>query len=164
MVQPQAYCISKFFYFFYSIYRHLSSVPFASAVVFLLSFLLVLIFCIHLYMTLISDLFVFLSSHTCLDADLLVHTASRGFLQNGPDAIALYRGHVGAFPFGTSVTGASLIDAVVYATNNKQGRRLVNVLVPGMNIYLSFLFSSLDILIQLCIFFGFVLVFFFFFY
>ncbi|XP_041469734.1 uncharacterized protein LOC121419367 [Lytechinus variegatus] len=65
------------------------------------------------------------------NADLLVHTATRGFLQNGPDAIAVYRAHVGAFPFGTSVTSAGLIDAVVYSTNNKEGRRLVNVLVPG---------------------------------
>eukprot|EP00057_Strongylocentrotus_purpuratus_P033678 XP_792358.3 PREDICTED: LOW QUALITY PROTEIN: uncharacterized protein LOC587541 [Strongylocentrotus purpuratus] len=79
-----------------------------------------------------SDGFFVIGSHLMgKNADLLVHTATRGFLQNGPDAIALYRGHVGAFPFGTSVTGASLIDAVVYATNNRKAGGLLNVLVPG---------------------------------
>ena len=77
-----------------------------------------------------------------LDADLLVHAANRGFLQNGPDAVALYRANVNAFPFGTRVTRAGLIDAVVYSTNNKLGRRLVDALIPGREFRLFHIFSE----------------------
>ncbi|XP_071493888.1 uncharacterized protein [Diadema antillarum] len=65
------------------------------------------------------------------EADLLLHAAPRGFLQNGPDAVALYRAHEGAFPPGTPVTEKSVIDAVVYSTNHKRANSLVDRLVPG---------------------------------
>ena len=53
------------------------------------------------------------------------------FLQNGADAVALYLGDATAFPNGTAVTAANLIDAVVYENNNPDDRGLIDVLTPG---------------------------------
>ncbi len=58
-------------------------------------------------------------------------TFDDGLLQNGPDAIAIYRDHAASFPNGTPVTLANLIDAVVYDTNDADDTGLLNVLTPG---------------------------------
>ena len=54
-------------------------------------------------------------------------------LQNGPDAIALYRGNTSMFTNGMSVTNTSLVDAVVY-DSSRRGRHdpgLTRWLTPG---------------------------------
>ncbi len=48
-------------------------------------------------------------------ADLIVPD---GFLQNGPDAVALYAASAAQFPNGTPVTTTDLIDAIVYGPAN----------------------------------------------
>ena len=63
-----------------------------------------------------------------------------GFIQNGADAVALYRAPASKFPNGTSVTKTGLVDAVVYGTNDKDDDGLLGVLTPGghqININLS---------------------------
>lgn len=52
-------------------------------------------------------------------------------LQNGPDAIAIYRGTADAFPDGTPATGDALVDAVVYGTDDPAATGLLEVLTPG---------------------------------
>ncbi|MDY7076097.1 MAG: lamin tail domain-containing protein [Chloroflexota bacterium] len=52
-------------------------------------------------------------------------------LQNGADAVALYADDAANFPNGTLVTDASLVDAVVYDTNDADDPGLLDVLTPG---------------------------------
>ncbi|NND47427.1 MAG: hypothetical protein HKN55_07150 [Woeseiaceae bacterium] len=52
-------------------------------------------------------------------------------LQNGADAVAVYAGDAVDFPNGTPVTGSSLIDALVYDTNDGDDSGLLSVLTPG---------------------------------
>lgn len=47
-------------------------------------------------------------------------------LQNGADAVALYRGNASDFPTGTAVTSANLVDAIVYDTNDADDTGLLN--------------------------------------
>jgi len=56
---------------------------------------------------------------------------ANNILQNGADAVALYLGDATAFPNGTAVTAANLVDAVVYENNNPDDRGLIDVLTPG---------------------------------
>lgn len=56
-----------------------------------------------------------------------------GFLQNGPDAVALYHARPTAFPDRTAVTNMGLVDAVVYGTNDKHDTGLLRVLTPGQH-------------------------------
>lgn len=52
-------------------------------------------------------------------------------LQNGQDAIALYRGDATDFPDGTRVTTDGLVDAVVYGTNDSDDPELAVLLADG---------------------------------
>jgi len=52
-------------------------------------------------------------------------------LQNGTDAVALYQGDAVDFPNGTTVATASLIDAVVYDTNDADDAGLLVLLNAG---------------------------------
>ncbi|XP_022081290.1 uncharacterized protein LOC110974170 [Acanthaster planci] len=61
---------------------------------------------------------------------------SGGFLQDGPDAIALYRAPSGAFPQGTQATSRSLVDAIVYSTEDNSHISLVDKLLPGRSVVL----------------------------
>ncbi len=54
-----------------------------------------------------------------------------GFLQDGPDAVALYRAPAGAFPHGTEATSRCLVDAVIYSTEDKEHISLVEKITPG---------------------------------
>ncbi|XP_013397520.1 uncharacterized protein LOC106164224 [Lingula anatina] len=56
---------------------------------------------------------------------------SVSIIQNGPDAIALYRGHSSNFTTGMSPTKKGLIDAVVYGTNDAQNRVLLDSLLQS---------------------------------
>jgi len=51
------------------------------------------------------------------------------FLQNGPDAVAIYQAPAVAFPNNTAVTAAGLIDAVVYDTADADDAGLLDVLL-----------------------------------
>ncbi len=57
-------------------------------------------------------------------------TFPTNFLQNGPDAVALYQANASAFPAGTPVTTSNLLDAVVYDTADLDDPGLL-VLTPG---------------------------------
>jgi len=54
-----------------------------------------------------------------------------GVLQNGQDAVALYQGNASSFPNGTPVTTSSLIDAVVYGTDDPDDPGLQFLLNSG---------------------------------
>ncbi|PKP68280.1 MAG: hypothetical protein CVT82_15830, partial [Alphaproteobacteria bacterium HGW-Alphaproteobacteria-4] len=56
---------------------------------------------------------------------------SDNFLQNGPDAVALYLGDATDFPNGTAVTTANLIDAIVYDTDDADDAGLLVLLNAG---------------------------------
>ena len=56
---------------------------------------------------------------------------SNGFLQNGPDAVALFVGNGVDFPNDTPVTTVNLIDAIVYDTNDSDDPGLLVLLNPG---------------------------------
>ncbi|GHB68230.1 ExeM/NucH family extracellular endonuclease [Persicitalea jodogahamensis] len=58
-------------------------------------------------------------------------TFSSNTLQNGADAVALYRANASDFPNGTSVTETNLLDAIVYDTNDSDDSGLIDVLTPG---------------------------------
>lgn len=65
------------------------------------------------------------------NVDLVVDPGASGALQNGPDAIALYRGAADAFPNGASVSKEGLIDALVYGTDDSDDFELLDALTPG---------------------------------
>lgn len=52
-------------------------------------------------------------------------------LQNGADAVALYRGTASDFPSGTAVSTTNLIDAIVYDTNDADDAELLALLNAG---------------------------------
>lgn len=55
----------------------------------------------------------------------------RGTLQNGPDAVGLVAGDASAFPSGTALTTAKLIDAVVYGPTDSPDEGLLVLLEAG---------------------------------
>lgn len=58
-------------------------------------------------------------------------TFSNNFLQNGADAVALYRADASDFPNNTAVTTTNLLDVIVYDTNDADDTGLIDVLTPG---------------------------------
>ncbi|XP_070578841.1 uncharacterized protein [Ptychodera flava] len=64
-------------------------------------------------------------------ADIVLDSGSGGFLQDGPDAIAIHRAPATAFPYSTPVTDVSLLDAIVYSNNDNVDQVLLNTLTPG---------------------------------
>lgn len=56
------------------------------------------------------------------------YTVSNGFLQNGPDAVAIYQDNASTFPAGTAPTTTNLVDAFVYGTNDADDVDLLNAL------------------------------------
>ena len=64
-------------------------------------------------------------------ADIYVDPGSSGWLQNGADAVALYSGDAADFPNGTPVTTGSLLDALVYDTNDADDADLLVLLNEG---------------------------------
>lgn len=61
----------------------------------------------------------------------VVTTFAGNTLQNGQDAVALYRGHASDFPNGTPVTTDQLVDAVVYGTGDADDPGLAPLLIDG---------------------------------
>lgn len=64
------------------------------------------------------------------NADLVLPS---GFMQPGPDAVALYDNTVDAFPMGAPATNEDLLDAVVYGNSSPTDFALVDLLVPGQS-------------------------------
>lgn len=58
-------------------------------------------------------------------------TFAGNFLQNGPDAVALYDAPASTFPTPTAPTATSLLDALVYDTSDADDAGLLDVLTPG---------------------------------
>jgi uncharacterized protein YdeI (BOF family)/exonuclease III len=56
---------------------------------------------------------------------------ANNLLQNGPDAVALYKGTSANFPNGTSVTTDNLVDALVYDTDDADDAGLLVLLNSG---------------------------------
>ena len=56
---------------------------------------------------------------------------SDSLLQNGPDAVALYRADAAAFPIGAAITTENLIDALVYDTGQETDVGLLPLLLAG---------------------------------
>ena len=52
-------------------------------------------------------------------------------LQNGADAVAIHAGDVTDYPNDTPVSGFSLVDAIVYDTNDSDAEKLLAVLTPS---------------------------------
>jgi len=59
------------------------------------------------------------------------YIVSSSFIQNGPDAIALYNGNTADFPEGTTLTINNLIDAFVYDTDDADDEGLLTLLIAG---------------------------------
>ena len=61
--------------------------------------------------------------------DIILHD---NFLQNGPDAVALYYAEARLFPRGTIATAMNMVDVVIYKTDNGvDGSTLLDKLAPG---------------------------------
>ena len=52
-------------------------------------------------------------------------------VQNGPDAIVLYRGPVEDFPSRSAPVSSGLVDAVAYSVNDVNASFLLRLLTPG---------------------------------
>jgi large repetitive protein len=55
------------------------------------------------------------------------------FIQNGPDAIALYVGNGSDWPNGTAPTSLNLLDAIVYNNAAEEDQELLDSLTPGQS-------------------------------
>ncbi len=66
------------------------------------------------YSSNINGIFLLGNSGVCPTPNIIFNT---NFLQNGADAVAIYKDNVSTFPNGTLVTTTNLIDALVYDTN-----------------------------------------------
>lgn len=63
--------------------------------------------------------------------DLEIDPGSSGALQNGPDAVALYRASPDTFPRGSHPVPENLHDALVYGTDDPEDFALLQGLTPG---------------------------------
>ena len=74
-----------------------------------------------------ADGFFVLGTTAVPNVDLVI--GSENIIQNGPEAVALYQADGSDFPFGTYVTNANLIDAIVYGTNDFPDAEFVMILL-----------------------------------
>ncbi|WP_179004400.1 T9SS type A sorting domain-containing protein [Winogradskyella forsetii] len=58
--------------------------------------------------------------------DIDLPPGGSGYIQNGPDAIAIYQDSAANFPEGTAVTMTNLIDAIVYGTSDSDDPELLS--------------------------------------
>ncbi len=65
------------------------------------------------------------------NVDMIFDPGASGFLQNGPDAVALYLADATAWPVDAPPTTSGLVDAVVYGTLDPDATGLLTVLTPG---------------------------------
>ena len=65
------------------------------------------------------------------NADLTFDPGQFGNLQNGADAVVLYKGHATSFPNGAPITTANILDAVVYGTDDPTDAELLPLINAG---------------------------------
>ena len=75
--------------------------------------------------------FFILGSSTVPGVGLVLTFNAQGSIQNGADAIALYTGDAAAWPTGTMVSAANLVDAIVYGTADPTDNEVLAALCPG---------------------------------
>ena len=75
-----------------------------------------------------GDGFFVLGNPGVANVDLVFDPGSFGTLQNGADAVALYRGDASDFPNDTAATTTNLVDAIVYDTNDSDDTELLAAL------------------------------------
>ncbi|MGB4575396.1 MAG: hypothetical protein WBI06_00655, partial [Paludibacter sp.] len=73
----------------------------------------------------------FVIGSTGMGTGIEVTPGGSGWLQNGQDAVALYKGNGTDFPDGTAIKTTNLIDALVYETNDTDGADLLVLLNVG---------------------------------
>ncbi|MBM3428643.1 MAG: hypothetical protein FJX95_07660, partial [Bacteroidetes bacterium] len=65
------------------------------------------------------------------NVDMIFDHGASGFLQNGPDAVALYLADATSWPVDAPVSATGLVDAIVYGTADPDATGLLTVLTPG---------------------------------
>ncbi len=75
--------------------------------------------------------FFVIGSPAVAGSDIVLSPGGSGWLQNGPDGVGLYRHPATDFTTGTGATGADLVDAIVYGTDDPDDPDLLEVLTPG---------------------------------
>ncbi len=66
-----------------------------------------------------------------LNVSLEIDAGARGAIQNGPDAVALYRRDIADFPRGSPIIQEDLVDALVYGSRDPDDLELIAALTPG---------------------------------
>lgn len=56
---------------------------------------------------------------------------NHNFIQNGPDAVVLYRKPVSSFPRASVATADGMVDVLIYGTNDDTKTTLIDKLAPG---------------------------------
>ena len=75
--------------------------------------------------------FFVIGSAAVTGSDLVLQSGSTGWLQNGADAIGLYKSPEIVFTTATGATATGLVDAVVYGTDDADDLELLATLTPG---------------------------------
>ena len=63
-----------------------------------------------------NGFFILTNEGLATGSDIVLPAGTTGYIQNGPDAVAIYQAAASAFPDGTATTTVNLIDALVYGT------------------------------------------------
>ena len=63
-----------------------------------------------------NGFFILANESLATGSDIVLPAGSTGFIQNGPDAVAIYQTSAATFPDGTAPSMVNLIDALVYGT------------------------------------------------
>lgn len=74
---------------------------------------------------------------TGMGSPIEISPGTQGWLENGPDAIAVYADLASNFPNGTPVTPINLVDAVVYSNDNVQAPNLIAALLQSGELQLN---------------------------
>ena len=78
--------------------------------------------------------FFVLGSTQVPNVDAILNANAQGSIQNGQDAIALYEGNAADWPIGAPVSSSSIVDAMVYSSDDGPDDVLSAALTPGQTI------------------------------
>lgn len=73
-----------------------------------------------------NGFFILANTSLVSGSDIELPPGGSGYVQNGPDAIAIYQDSAANFPDGTGVTTTNLIDVIVYGTNDSDDIELLS--------------------------------------
>ncbi|MBC3845433.1 T9SS type A sorting domain-containing protein [Winogradskyella echinorum] len=73
-----------------------------------------------------NGFFILANTSLVSGSDIELPPGGSGYVQNGPDAIAIYQDSAANFPDGTGVTTTNLIDVIVYSTNDSDDIELLS--------------------------------------